>query len=464
MPASRYDPGEGEGEDRQTQTLRVVANDSISDPVVINIIILLLRARGCVRGVEVPHCTVRCGIGVCIGAGVLAFEPVRQRSAFRRMRRVRAAAAAAAALVEQGCVDHLVLELVETSGFQCMHRCSCHARVENASIAQRRELGPRADSVGVSGVWLCASSSSLFPPFPPFSPAFVLFLPLTSPSSLFQIITLTLGMLGRKYVRIYEKWSWIPTAITFLSFWGARRSICMLVLFCMFCVFCVLCATSPLPFLRFVLKANPPPTAAKPKPPTSSSSWASSSASRSDGCRSRVTTTCSVPARGDAGVEDVCVDVSGPRPRTTPGNFAKFCMVLLVLSVVANNIINVYSMGLSISVIGVWLAKVRGLSGQLLSPLSTCPSPSRIPTPSPPPRGLYELLGYWLSIFVVVVLLEHFVFRKGEAPLEHRGDYIGQIVVGSANPFGGDIGFQLSGVFTGIFYLPARYLELKYIG
>jgi purine-cytosine permease-like protein len=37
-------------------------------------------------------------------------------------------------------------------------------------------------------------------------------------------------------------------------------------------------------------------------------------------------------------------------------NFGKFVMVVLVLSVVANNIINVYSMGMSISVIGRWFA------------------------------------------------------------------------------------------------------------
>ncbi len=37
-------------------------------------------------------------------------------------------------------------------------------------------------------------------------------------------------------------------------------------------------------------------------------------------------------------------------------NFGKFLMVLLVLSVVANNIINVYSMGMSISVVGSWFA------------------------------------------------------------------------------------------------------------
>jgi purine-cytosine permease-like protein len=35
-----------------------------------------------------------------------------------------------------------------------------------------------------------------------------------------QIITLALGMLGYKYVHIYEKWSWIPTAITFFVVLG----------------------------------------------------------------------------------------------------------------------------------------------------------------------------------------------------------------------------------------------------
>ncbi|KAJ7806851.1 hypothetical protein B0H14DRAFT_2874836 [Mycena olivaceomarginata] len=164
------------------------------------------------------------------------------------------------------------------------------------------------------------------------------------------------------------------------------------------------------------------------------------------------------------------------------GNFGRFCMVLLVLSVVANNIINVYSMGLSISVVGIWLAKVPRLIWPILA------------------GELMNVLGYWLSIFVVVVLLEHFVFRGGDFARYDAAEswnkservpigiaaviaflfgalgtamgmaqiwYIGKIgalVGGAANPFGGDIGFELAGAFAGIVYVPARYLELKKFG
>jgi len=183
------------------------------------------------------------------------------------------------------------------------------------------------------------------------------------------------------------------------------------------------------------------------------------------------------------------------------GNFGKFCMVLLVLSVVANNIINVYSMGLSISVVAVWLAKVPRLLWPIFITAIYIPiAIAGAHSFSTSLENFMNVLGYWLAIFVVVVLLEHFVFRKGDwaryeaAETWNRQDrtpvgiaaliaflfgalgtamgmaqvwYIGKIgalVGGSANPFGGDIGFELAGAFAGIVYLPARYLELKYIG
>ncbi|KAJ6622025.1 hypothetical protein B0H10DRAFT_2214636 [Mycena sp. CBHHK59/15] len=36
----------------------------------------------------------------------------------------------------------------------------------------------------------------------------------------YSVVTLALGMLSYKYVHIYEKWSWIPTAITFFIVLG----------------------------------------------------------------------------------------------------------------------------------------------------------------------------------------------------------------------------------------------------
>ncbi|KAJ7907234.1 hypothetical protein B0H13DRAFT_2332614 [Mycena leptocephala] len=117
------------------------------------------------------------------------------------MRRVRAAGAAAAALVEKGCVDHFGPRARGDERFSpCAQVFVRRAGRGDAPIAQRSEPGPRADSVGASGVWLCTSSSSLFPPFPPFPPSFPLLH--TNPSSLFQIISLALGMLGCKYVHI----------------------------------------------------------------------------------------------------------------------------------------------------------------------------------------------------------------------------------------------------------------------
>ncbi|KAJ7207777.1 hypothetical protein B0H12DRAFT_1158715 [Mycena haematopus] len=163
------------------------------------------------------------------------------------------------------------------------------------------------------------------------------------------------------------------------------------------------------------------------------------------------------------------------------GGFGKFCMVLLVLSVVANNIINVYSMGLSISVVSIHLAKVPRLLWPIVITAIYIPiAIAGAHSFSSSLEDFMNVLGYWLAIFVVVVLEEHFIFRKGDWARYEAAEtwnkagrtpvgvwYIGKIgalVGGSANPFGGDIGFELAGTFAGIVYIPARYLELKYIG
>jgi purine-cytosine permease-like protein len=123
------------------------------------------------------------------------------------------------------------------------------------------------------------------------------------------------------------------------------------------------------------------------------------------------------------------------------GNFGRFCMVLLVLSVVANNIISaclyrpsfslfppvplpstdslrymemmlttptdVYSMGLSISVVGIWLAKVPRLIWPIVITAIYIPiAIAGANSFSSSLENFMNVLGYWLSIFVVVVLLE----------------------------------------------------------
>lgn len=96
------------------------------------------------------------------------------------------------------------------------------------------------------------------------------------------------------------------------------------------------------------------------------------------------------------------------------GGGGKFFMVLLVLSVVSNNIVNVYSMGMSISVISKWLAAVPRLVWPFVItaiyiPLAIVGANSFSSTL----EDFLNVLGYWLAIYVTVVLEEHFIFRGG---------------------------------------------------
>ncbi|KAJ7306931.1 putative cytosine-purine permease [Mycena albidolilacea] len=329
------------------------------------------------------------------------------------------------------------------------------------------------------------------------------------------IITLALGMLGYKYVHLYEKWSWIPTAITFVILLGcaakhlvnvpmgtgqaeASNVLSFMGVIFGFAIGWVSLASDynvyqpastpawktfawtyaglifPLVLIQW-LGAALMAVAGGPAP--SNDAWTA------------------------AYEADELGGLLGAVLIPVVGNFGRFCMVLLVLSVVANNIINVYSMGLSISVVGIWLAKVPRLIWPIVITAIYIPiAIAGANSFSSSLENFMNVLGYWLSIFVTVVLLEHFVFRGGDFARYDAAEswnkpervpigiaaviaflfgalgtamgmaqiwYIGKIgalVGGAANPFGGDIGFELAGAFAGIVYVPARYLELKKFG
>lgn len=172
----------------------------------------------------------------------------------------------------------------------------------------------------------------------------------------------------------------------------------------------------------------------------------------------------------------------------------KFFLVLIVLSVVANNIVNVYSMGLSISVISHYLAALPRLIWPCIVtaiyiPLAIVGYHSFAETL----QDFMSVLGYWLAIFVTVLFEEHFIFRKNNFANYHVESswnnkkrlpiglgalgafcfgaagvalgmsqvwYVGRI----AQTFGGDIGFELASGFAGLAYPVFRSLEIKYIG
>lgn len=181
-----------------------------------------------------------------------------------------------------------------------------------------------------------------------------------------------------------------------------------------------------------------------------------------------------------------------------PLGFAKFLLVVLVLSGIGMNCIAIYSAALSIqqfarplSIIPrfMWTLIVfvgillLGLAGRnhLLDVL----------------QNFLSLLGYWNTAFFVILFVEHYYFRNGakgyqdydleawnspdKLPIGIAGliSFLSGIVgcvlgmeqtwytgplakmIGSN---GGDIGNQLAFAFTLITYFPLRVLELKYFG
>ncbi|OBZ77700.1 Purine-cytosine permease fcyB [Grifola frondosa] len=172
------------------------------------------------------------------------------------------------------------------------------------------------------------------------------------------------------------------------------------------------------------------------------------------------------------------------------GNFGKFLTVLLALSVTANIAPTFYSFSLSFQVFIPPLVVVPRylfsiLATAILIPVSIVGSHKFYDTLT----NFLGLIGYWASAFGAVVLLEHLVIRRGDfaaydlrywndmrrlptgiAALSACALACALIVpsmdqvwfVGPIAQKTGDIGFELAFVATAIFYVPLRYLELRF--
>ncbi|CAG7920334.1 unnamed protein product [Penicillium olsonii] len=179
-----------------------------------------------------------------------------------------------------------------------------------------------------------------------------------------------------------------------------------------------------------------------------------------------------------------------------PTGFAKFLLVLLVLSGIGVNVIAIYSGALSAQLFAPPCAKVPraiwsflvfagvlalGIAGRnkLLDVL----------------ENFLSLLGYWNTSFFAILFIEHYYFRKGNLanydldawndssrmPVGYAG--LGAFLCGAAGWIvgmvetyyvgalanmigkdGGDIANELALVFSSVSYLPIRKLELRYVG
>jgi NCS1 nucleoside transporter family len=171
------------------------------------------------------------------------------------------------------------------------------------------------------------------------------------------------------------------------------------------------------------------------------------------------------------------------------GGFGGVLLFLLALSVVANNIPNAYSLGLSIQVLGRPFQRVeRSVWALVGSVIYVLIAVAAAPNFNQTLSDFLLLVAYWLGPWSVIVALEHFVFRRGvggynlEDWNRRRGLPAGWAALASflvgfggvllgasqayyvgplAHALGGmDIGFELGLAGAALSYLLLRRIEL----
>nr|OQO13808.1 Purine-cytosine permease fcyB [Rachicladosporium sp. CCFEE 5018] len=179
------------------------------------------------------------------------------------------------------------------------------------------------------------------------------------------------------------------------------------------------------------------------------------------------------------------------------GTFGKFCIIILALSIIANNCPNIYSVALTVQVLAHWTARVPRFIWTFIATGVYI----AIAIPAYYDFALVlqyfmDFIGYWLAIYEGTALADHFVFRKGmkgytpehwDQPMKlppgiaavfafccgiagmvtgmSQVWWVGPIALkAGAFPYGGDVGFELGFLFSFVAYCAARPLEKKFFG
>ncbi|KDR83261.1 hypothetical protein GALMADRAFT_89116 [Galerina marginata CBS 339.88] len=177
----------------------------------------------------------------------------------------------------------------------------------------------------------------------------------------------------------------------------------------------------------------------------------------------------------------------------------KFILLILALSVLTNNIVNTYSAGLSIQALGRPFAKVPRFFWTFIGfVVYTVAGVAGREHFSAILSNFLSILGYWTAWFIVIVMEEHFLFRRkggrlGGYNLDDwdsptrlplgiagvlaacfgaAGAVVGMSEVWYTGPlgkmagaeFGADLGFELAFAFAAVTYPPLRWLEIYYTG
>jgi NCS1 nucleoside transporter family len=170
------------------------------------------------------------------------------------------------------------------------------------------------------------------------------------------------------------------------------------------------------------------------------------------------------------------------------GGFGTFLLVLLALSVVANNIPNDYSLGLSMQVIGKTLQRVPRavwtLIGAFIYVVIALLAAANF---NQTLENFLLLIAYWLGPWSIILILEHFLFRRGRYNVDDWNTPqrlpigwaamvamvigLAGVALGASQAYytgplakllnGMDVGFELGIIFAAIVYVILRPLELR---
>lgn len=176
------------------------------------------------------------------------------------------------------------------------------------------------------------------------------------------------------------------------------------------------------------------------------------------------------------------------------GGFGDVLVGLLALSVIANNIPNDYSLGLSTQVISRSFQRVPRwvwtLAGAVLYVLIALPAAKNFGSTL---EGFLLIIAYWLGPWSIVLIIEHFVFRRGRYNVEDwntrsrlplgwaalcamavglfgaflgmsQAYFVGPVADLVNKPYGVDVGFELGIVLAAAVYLVLRPVELRRTG
>ncbi|KKY37389.1 putative nucleoside [Diaporthe ampelina] len=179
-----------------------------------------------------------------------------------------------------------------------------------------------------------------------------------------------------------------------------------------------------------------------------------------------------------------------------PRGFAKFVLIVLVLAGIGMNCINLYSSALSVQQFARPLARIpRFVWTVVLFGITLAIAAGGRESLNAYLQNFLSLLGYWATSFFVILWCEHYLFRRGSCDnydLEAWNDpsklplglaalvaflvgvvgwVLGMVQTWFTGPIGqllggagGDLANELTFVFTLVFFVPLRWLELKYIG